>query len=72
MVRKEISKKLYESIKLRCGESRTGRILVPTDILKKYMVETNFFEKDFARSDIIDITTNISFNAEKDYVRIFN
>lgn len=55
----EITEKLKESIMNRCNESITGRIIVPTDILNKYIKETGKENEDrfLVKSEIIEIAT---------------
>ena len=46
----------------RCSESHTGRILVPNDILKRYIKETKQFDENKAiiRGEIIEIARNFN------------
>jgi len=51
----EISDKLKNSIKNRATESETGRILIPTDLKKRYSEETGITDKDIINNNIIKI-----------------
>ena len=51
----KISDKLKNSIKNRATESETGRILIPTDLKKKYSKETGIIDKDIINNNIIKI-----------------
>ena len=53
----EITQKFKDSIQERCCESDTGRIIIPTDILNKYIKITNQEHEDrhIVRSQIINI-----------------